>query len=420
MDIQTLAAAIAVAKKINSTPEYVTAAVEAWLSEHVDPSTGYVLDDTLTVEGAAADAKAAGEAVGELKSQIGTLITPIDWTTGGYIFTAGSVGSVLSLTPTSNANYNYAIVDVLEGDVVCINGTGAGNAFLWTFIDDNNRILSKSAENAVGNDLQLTAPTNASKLVLNTKAAAAGICYKGQKLADLVNEANIIGDSGKYRIVAGVIRNSGSGWEFIVNANHRGDLNCDEVGIYQADGRLYVDYSDIHVKKVISLICAPDETFASLGYLMGASVGLNAAYIQIYQYGMSSVSGRVKFVNGDNGVEIQVEASDGIISATWNQSDNTLDITHASIVTKVSGAAPIISVIPTVYGKYLARVYSYGGSSTRLEFFDTTTGQKVTSPDTKMSLLFGRMGTALQKNEIDPLMLADAIGNIWFMGIFEV
>lgn len=70
MDIQTLAAAIAVAKKINSTPEYVTAAVEAWLSEHVDPSTGYVLDDTLTVEGAAADAEAVGDKLAQVKSQI--------------------------------------------------------------------------------------------------------------------------------------------------------------------------------------------------------------------------------------------------------------------------------------------------------------------------------------------------------------
>ena len=73
MDIQTLAAAIAVAKKLNSTPEYVTAAVEAWLSEHVDPSTGYVLDDTLSVEGAAADAKKAGDLLSDVKSQIETV-----------------------------------------------------------------------------------------------------------------------------------------------------------------------------------------------------------------------------------------------------------------------------------------------------------------------------------------------------------
>jgi len=70
MDIQTLTSSLAVAKIINSTPEYVTAAVEAWLSEHVDPSTGYVLDDTLTTQGAAADAKAAGDKTADLNARI--------------------------------------------------------------------------------------------------------------------------------------------------------------------------------------------------------------------------------------------------------------------------------------------------------------------------------------------------------------
>ena len=38
-------------------------ATENWLSEHVDPETGYVLDNTLAVEGAAADSKAVGDAL---------------------------------------------------------------------------------------------------------------------------------------------------------------------------------------------------------------------------------------------------------------------------------------------------------------------------------------------------------------------
>ena len=38
-------------------------AVADWLSEHVDPETGYVVDDTLTIEGAAADAKAVGDRI---------------------------------------------------------------------------------------------------------------------------------------------------------------------------------------------------------------------------------------------------------------------------------------------------------------------------------------------------------------------
>lgn len=44
--------------------------VTTWLNTHITQETGYVIDDTLTVSGAAADAKAAGDAIGELKSEL--------------------------------------------------------------------------------------------------------------------------------------------------------------------------------------------------------------------------------------------------------------------------------------------------------------------------------------------------------------
>lgn len=46
------------------------ATVTAWLNEHVDPDTGYVIDESLTIHGAAADAKKAGDEIGNLKSAI--------------------------------------------------------------------------------------------------------------------------------------------------------------------------------------------------------------------------------------------------------------------------------------------------------------------------------------------------------------
>ena len=45
---------------IAEVPQQVAAATSAWLDENVDPETGYVLDKTLTIEGAAADANAVG------------------------------------------------------------------------------------------------------------------------------------------------------------------------------------------------------------------------------------------------------------------------------------------------------------------------------------------------------------------------
>ena len=45
-------------------------AVEGWLDEHVDPETGYVVDDTLAIEGAAADSKATGDAIAAVEAAI--------------------------------------------------------------------------------------------------------------------------------------------------------------------------------------------------------------------------------------------------------------------------------------------------------------------------------------------------------------
>lgn len=51
---------------IDNIPENVT----DWLEEHIIQETGYVIDDTLTVQGAAADAKKTGDEISALKSDL--------------------------------------------------------------------------------------------------------------------------------------------------------------------------------------------------------------------------------------------------------------------------------------------------------------------------------------------------------------
>lgn len=49
--------------------EEVKGTITDWLDEHVDPDTGYVIDNSLTIRGAAADAKATGDSITDLKDR---------------------------------------------------------------------------------------------------------------------------------------------------------------------------------------------------------------------------------------------------------------------------------------------------------------------------------------------------------------
>lgn len=65
----------------------VSGIVTEWLNDHVDPESQVVIDDSLTIAGAAADAKATGDAVADLKSALNwTEIRRID----GYTIVQGT------------------------------------------------------------------------------------------------------------------------------------------------------------------------------------------------------------------------------------------------------------------------------------------------------------------------------------------
>lgn len=82
------------------------------------------------------------------------------FTTGYFIDTSqGNVGSVVDVTPISNAFTAYFISQCKTGDVFTITGTGGSSARLWCFLDrDYRRLSGKTAvANASATDLQLIA-----------------------------------------------------------------------------------------------------------------------------------------------------------------------------------------------------------------------------------------------------------------------
>ena len=97
-------------------------------------------------------------------------------------------------------------------------------------------------------------------------------------LAVKSNLSRLTPNDGKtYQIVAGVLRNNGSGWDFLDNVGHE-PINISTVT--NTTTQIHVNYA-FTAKKVISFVATPDETYAIQGLFCGASVGYETAWIQV-------------------------------------------------------------------------------------------------------------------------------------------
>lgn len=142
--------------------------VGTWLSTHVDPDTGYVIDDSLTIQGAAADAKAAGDDINAVKDDLDAVseISPnIFYFTNHDTHTQGGLtyqfidASTIKVNGTSSANHYLGIIggaDATPGYVsdtpstytgkytlrlTVLSGTGTGANVRYSDVQGGNGTL---------------------------------------------------------------------------------------------------------------------------------------------------------------------------------------------------------------------------------------------------------------------------------------
>ena len=82
-------------------PEEIKQDVEDWLEDNIDPETGYVIDNTLSIANAAADAKAVGDELTDVKSAITQLDGAVEELEQGSL---SALGATAGQVPTAKGD----------------------------------------------------------------------------------------------------------------------------------------------------------------------------------------------------------------------------------------------------------------------------------------------------------------------------
>jgi len=132
-----------------ATDEQVTTAVTNWLDTNVDPvGSAVVVDKTLSIDGAAADAKTTGDGIADLKSAISE--PEFSWQIGRYISGSGVIGNDSKYAASTK-------ILVQPGDSIRaeINGSHSDKTLWFVYYNDDtfvSRIAgSTSNDNVVPN-----------------------------------------------------------------------------------------------------------------------------------------------------------------------------------------------------------------------------------------------------------------------------
>lgn len=156
---------------------------------------------------------------------------------------------------------------------------------------------------------------------------------KVSRLAALASDLAEINSSVKYSLIGCTVRNTGSGWSVLDDSLHSA-INVQSVSVvadpenfklllnHSVESKNLVDEKSV----VVSLIAVPDETFASMGLNVGASVGTTSSAIRasanlsFRAYGTSIVGDVSAFFA--NKVSIQSLANNTGFRATVPQLQN--------------------------------------------------------------------------------------------------
>ena len=292
-------------------------------------------------------------------------------------------GSTIDSLSTGNAAGSSLLIS--EGGV--IKKTVGNQPNGPTILDANGKIISRLAYEGHANGV--------------ATLDNAGRMYSSQRPMGLM-----LGNTARdHKIVAGVIRNNGTGWAQISSPHEA--INIDYVSANSSN--IIINYASIGVSLVHTFVAVPDETMGSDGIIVvGASVGLSQVRLRLLQlYRMSGYA----YYTG----------------SSWVWRNNMVGPTPAAIITpslsfdtagrlKISGGSfASWGSVTARNGPYLAQMDSVGADYITVVFRDIATGSVITTPDTNMRVFVERF----TYHQLNPTTYVSSLGNIWFMGVFS-
>lgn len=208
----------------------------------------------------------------------------------------------------------------------------------------------------------------------------------------------------KYKFLSCALRNDGSGWYAIDDANHR-PANVDSVS--NDTSEITVNYPSMAGLKMVGFNVTSDEILTQNGITAGASVAQTQAKIRLSRTG--SITDYVAWTDpswvSQNGFFTIDSFTSGVLT-----------LSHKSIGSRFNG----MSFTPRGATYRVVASASANPLSTRvsLEFIDSA-GVKATVPNTNMRVYVSRHGgSVLDPNEVTTVLYPTS--NLWVIGVFEV
>lgn len=238
-----------------------------------------------------------------------------------------------------------------------------------------------------------------------------------------IENTDMVVDAAAYRMVGCVIRNTGSGFQVLNDAGHK---PVGVAGVREVGGDIVIDY-EFTATKVISLVAGPDETYASRGYQVGASVGLSAATLRVGQNVLWSdyISWGLLADGVTNGLKsfnnlayyIGPSPTPSLAAQGWLRYDFNSPVAFSPVGGTLTTRNPLMPVVFEGAGASSSSPGAlYGGFNFR---FVDLAGAPIIAPDLTQIKLWATMNsTFTRKPPLSELVIPSS--NFWVSGIFEV